>query len=131
MSEQQPFEPRRGISRHLTEEGALPICEQCNSSGYSKPINIRSSENGSIGFTVSQMWGHSRSEKRIADMCPCAMNAVGRSKWKPLPGKKLGLRAKTYMGFTRIVRNAKWDRKPKNARLLNMPGSGRVARIQW
>ena len=25
--EQQPPEPRRGISRHLTEEGALPICE--------------------------------------------------------------------------------------------------------
>ena len=25
--EQQPSEPRKGISRHLTEEGALPICE--------------------------------------------------------------------------------------------------------
>ena len=25
--EQQPPEPRKGISRHLTEEGALPICE--------------------------------------------------------------------------------------------------------
>ena len=58
MSEQQPFEPRRSISRYLTEEGALPICEQCNSSGYSKPINIRWSENGSIGFEVSQMWAH-------------------------------------------------------------------------
>ncbi len=31
--EQQPPEPRKGLSRHLTEEGALPICEQCNSGG--------------------------------------------------------------------------------------------------
>ena len=48
----------RGISRHLTEEGALPICEQCNSSGNSKPINIHSSEDGSISFTISRMWAH-------------------------------------------------------------------------
>ena len=58
MSEQEPSGPPRGISRHLTEEGALPICEQCNSSGNSKPVEIVSSEDGSIGFRVSTIWVH-------------------------------------------------------------------------
>ena len=58
MSELEPFETRRGISRHLTEEGALPLCEQCNSSGNSKPVEIVSSDHGSISFTVSRMWAH-------------------------------------------------------------------------
>ena len=44
MSEREPFEQRRGISKHLTEEGALPICEQCNSSGNSKPVEIVSDD---------------------------------------------------------------------------------------
>ena len=35
---------RRGISRYLTEEGALPICEQCNASGSSGPVQIVSSD---------------------------------------------------------------------------------------
>ena len=58
MSEQDPFETRLGISLHLTEEGALPICEQCNSSGNSKPVEIFSSGGGSIGFRTSRTWAH-------------------------------------------------------------------------
>ncbi len=58
MSEQEPFETRRGISRHLTEEGALPICEQCNSSGNSKPVEIVSDDGQSVGFRTSQTWAH-------------------------------------------------------------------------
>ena len=49
---------RRGISRHLTEEGALPICEQCNAGGSSGPLQIDSSEDGSLGFRTSMMWAH-------------------------------------------------------------------------
>ena len=58
MSEQKPFGLRRGISRHLTDEGALPICEQCNADGSAGPVQISSAGNGSIGFRVSRMWGH-------------------------------------------------------------------------
>ena len=58
MSEQDPFETRQGISRHLTEEGALPICEQCNSSGNSKPVEIVSLDGESVGFRASRTWAH-------------------------------------------------------------------------
>ena len=58
MSEREPFEQRRGISKHLTEEGALPICEQCNSSGNSKPVEIVSDDGQSVGFRVSMIWAH-------------------------------------------------------------------------
>ncbi len=47
-----------GVSRFLDEDGALPQCEQCYPTGNRKPINIRSSDDGSIGFDVSQMWAH-------------------------------------------------------------------------
>ena len=50
--------PRRGISRHLSVEDALPICEQCNSSGSSGPVQISSSGAESIGFSVSMIWAH-------------------------------------------------------------------------
>ena len=49
---------RRGISQHLTEEGALPICEQCNASGSNGPFQIVSSDDGSIGFSTSRVWAH-------------------------------------------------------------------------
>ena len=58
MREPDSFDPPRGISRHLTEEGALPICEQCNSSGNSKPVEIRSDNDGSVEFRVSMLWAH-------------------------------------------------------------------------
>ena len=58
MSERDPFESRQGISRHLTEEGALPICEQCNSSGNSKPVEIVSLDGESVGFRASLTWAH-------------------------------------------------------------------------
>ena len=48
----------QGISRFLDEDGALPHCEQCYPTGNSKPINIHSSDDGSIGFTISMMWAH-------------------------------------------------------------------------
>ena len=49
---------RRGISRYLTKEGALPICEQCNASGNSGPVQIVSSDDGSTGFRTSRIWAH-------------------------------------------------------------------------
>ena len=55
MREPDSLGPPRGISRHLTEEGALPICEQCNSSGDSKPVEIFSNDGG-LGFRVNRMW---------------------------------------------------------------------------
>ena len=58
MSGQDPFETRQGISRHLTEEGALPICEQCNSGGQRGPVQISVRSNGSAGFRVSMVWVH-------------------------------------------------------------------------
>ena len=56
--EQEPSEPRKGISRHLTEEGALPICEQCNSNGQKGPVQISVDSDGSAGFRVSMVWAH-------------------------------------------------------------------------
>ena len=56
--EREPSEPRRGISRHLTEEGALPICEQCNSNGQKGPVQISVDSDGSAGFRVSMVWAH-------------------------------------------------------------------------
>ena len=56
--EQQPPEPRKGISRHLTEEGALPICEQCNSGGLRGLVQISVDSDGSAGFRVSTVWVH-------------------------------------------------------------------------
>ena len=58
MSEQDPFGIRRDISQHLTEEGALPTCEQCNSSGDSRPGKIFSDDDGSVGFGASKIWVH-------------------------------------------------------------------------
>ena len=58
MSEQDPFGTRRGISQHLTEEGALSICEQCNASGDSRPVKIFSNDDGSVGFRASMIWVH-------------------------------------------------------------------------
>ena len=55
---QEPSEPRRGISRHLTEEGALPICEQCNSNGQKGPVQISVDSDGSAGFRGSMVWTH-------------------------------------------------------------------------
>ena len=46
------------ISRFLDEDGALRQCEQYYPTGNSKPINIHSSDDGSIGFTVSRVWVH-------------------------------------------------------------------------
>ena len=57
-SNSNPPEPRRGISRHLTEEGALPICEQCNSGGLRGPVQISVDSDGSAGFRVSTVWVH-------------------------------------------------------------------------
>ena len=56
--EQEPSKPGRGISRHLTEEGALPICEQCNSGGQRGPVQISVRSAGSVGFRVSMVWVH-------------------------------------------------------------------------
>ena len=42
----------------LPLEGALPICEQCNSSGNSKPVEIVSDDGQSAGFRVSMIWTH-------------------------------------------------------------------------
>ena len=58
MREPCSLGPLRVVSRHLTQEGALPICEQCNSSGNSKPIEIFSHDGGSLGFRVSMLWAH-------------------------------------------------------------------------
>ena len=55
MSEQEPVGPPRGISRHLTEEGAVPICEQCNSRG---PVQISVDNDGSAELRVSMLWAH-------------------------------------------------------------------------
>ncbi len=48
----------QAISRFLDEDGALRQCEQYYPTGNSKPINIHSSDDGSIGFTVSGVWVH-------------------------------------------------------------------------
>lgn len=72
-----PFEiqMRGGISRHLTEEGALPICEQCNAGGRGGPLQIHSSDDGSIGFRTSMVWAHKPFDKStcryvyICDTC--------------------------------------------------------------
>ena len=114
---------RRGISRHLTEEGALPICEQCNSSGNSKPINIHSSEDGSISFTISRMWDHKPFEEADCRYVYLALNAVGRSNWKLLPGKKPGLRA-GFMAFTQTVSNAKSVPEGQGGEAHNRPFGG-------
>ena len=58
MSDQEAFDLRRGISSHLTGEGALSICEQCNAGGNKGPVQIVFSENGSIGFRASTVWVH-------------------------------------------------------------------------
>ena len=52
------IQTRRGISQHLTKEGALPICEQCNAGGSRGPVQIHASEDGSIGFSTSMVWVH-------------------------------------------------------------------------
>ena len=59
-SEQQLPEPRRGISRHLTGEGALPICEQCNSGGQRGPVQISVGSDRSTGVRISitMVWAH-------------------------------------------------------------------------
>ena len=100
MSELEPFETRRGISRHLTEEGALPLCEQCNSSGNSKPVEIVSSDHGSISFTVSRMWAHKPYEEadcRYVYICQecfwalqCEVYGGGRTLVCRLGGLRLG-----------------------------------------
>ena len=58
--EQESPEPRRGISRHLTDEGALPICAQCNSGGQRGPVQISVDSDGSAGVRVrvSMIWAH-------------------------------------------------------------------------
>ncbi len=56
--ELEPSEPRKGISRHLTVEGALPICEQCNSGGQRGPVQISVDVDGSAGFRVTMVWVH-------------------------------------------------------------------------
>ena len=49
---------RRGISQHLTEEGAIPICEQCNADRSAGPVQITFDGGGSIQLRVSRMWAH-------------------------------------------------------------------------
>ena len=51
-------EPRRGISRYLTDEGGLPICEQCNSGGQRGPVQISVDSDGSVGIRTSKVWAH-------------------------------------------------------------------------
>ena len=58
IHEQESYELRRGISRHLTEDGALSICEQCNSGGQRGPVQISVGSDGSAGFRVSLVWVH-------------------------------------------------------------------------
>ena len=47
-----------GISRFLNEDGSLPICEQCNSSGQRGPVQVSVESDGSGGFTVSTVLFH-------------------------------------------------------------------------
>ena len=79
MSEQEPFETRRSISRHLTEEGALPICEQCNSSGNSKPVEIVSETANRSALGPARHGLTSHSANGIVAGCIFARNAFGRS----------------------------------------------------
>ena len=57
-SEQEPPGPRRGISRYITDDGGLPICEQCNSGGQKGPVQISISRDGSVGIRTSRIWVH-------------------------------------------------------------------------
>ena len=84
--EQQPPEPRKGISRHLTEEGALPICEQCNSGGLRGLVQISVDSDGSAGFRVSTVWVHKPFGEADCRACTSAMNAFGQFSRKPTVG---------------------------------------------
>ena len=57
-SELDPPEPGKGISRYLTDEGGLPICEQCNVGGQRGPVQISINSDGSAGIRTSRMWAH-------------------------------------------------------------------------
>ena len=132
-------------SNHSNREGVflgillrkVPCLSASNATrvGIASRLTFARVRTGRLDLTLARCGRTSRSESRIAGGCFSAKNVVGRSKLKALPGKKIGLRAKTYMGFTRIVRNAKWDRKPENSPFLGRPSAVRylpiVGRRPW
>ena len=58
MSEQETFETRRGISRHLTEEGACLSASNAIRVGTVSRSKLSPTTANRSGFRVSMIWAH-------------------------------------------------------------------------